>query len=94
VVGVPAAVVAHGGLLVVGKAGEVLEHLVDVLVGPLGAFEGGVRLVDVGLVVLVVMDAHRGFVDVRLERVVVVREVGYLECHSRKLLGRDSRGLA
>ena len=62
-----------GGLLV-AECRQVLQDLVDVLVRPLGALEGGVGLVHVSLVVLVVMDAHRLLVDVRLERVVVVRQ--------------------
>ena len=67
---------------------EVLEYLVDVLVRPFGAFQRGVRLVDVGLVVLVVVDAHRLLVDVRLERVVVVGKVGDLERHLASLGSR------
>ena len=86
VVGVAAGVVADGALLVGGERVEVLEDLVDVLVGPLRAFERGVRLVDVGLVVLVVVDAHRLLVDVRLERVVVVGKVRYFVSHLLVLL--------
>jgi hypothetical protein len=62
-------VVADGALLVVGKGTQVLQDLVDVLVGPLRALERGVRLVDVGLVMLVVVDPHRLLVDVRLQGV-------------------------
>src|SRR3954470_16598139 len=83
----PARVVANGRLLV-AEAGEVLQYLVDVLVRPLGALEGGVGLVHIGLVMLVVMDAHRLLVDVRLERVVVVGKVRYLECHLPSFRGR------
>ena len=43
---------------------------------------GLVEIVHVGLVVLVVVDAHRLLVDVRLERVVVVWKVGYLVRHA------------
>ena len=82
VVVVPAAVVAHRPLLVLREAVEVLEHLLDRLVRPVGALERGVGLVHVGLVVLVVVDAHRLLVDVRLERGVVVREIGNLVGHS------------
>src|SRR4029079_9784701 len=81
VVEVAAGVVADGGA--VRDRVEVLEDLLDVLVGPLAAFEGGVGLVDVSLVVLVVVDAHRRLVDVGLERVVVVRKVGDFICHLR-----------
>jgi hypothetical protein len=74
VVVVAAAIVPDGGPLVVGDPVEADEDLLDRSVGPVGAFEGGVDLVDVGLVVLVVVDPHRLAVDVRLERVVVVGE--------------------
>ena len=57
------------------------HHVLDRLVGPVGALERGVDLVHVGLVVLVVVHLHRGLVDVRLERVVVVGEGGYLVRH-------------
>jgi hypothetical protein len=63
---VPAAVVANRRALVIGQVAEVRDHLFDGLVRPLGALERRVRLVHVGLVVLVVVDAHRGLVDVRL----------------------------
>ena len=52
-----------------------------VLVCPLGSLESGVHLVDVSLVVLVVMNAHRRLVDVGLESVVLVGEGRYLERH-------------
>src|SRR5947209_6198334 len=74
VVVVPAAVVAHCSALVVGQRSEVLEHLANVPLRPLGPLQRSVDLVDVCLVMLVVMDAHRLLIDVRLERVVVVRE--------------------
>src|SRR4029453_1958086 len=47
----------------------------------LGPFERLVCIVDVGLVVLVVVEPHRLLVDVRLERVVVVRKRWYFERH-------------
>jgi hypothetical protein len=72
VVVVAATVVANGGPLVLGDLGEVADHLLDRLVGPVGALERRVHLVHVGLVVLVMVDAHRRLVDVRLERAVVV----------------------
>jgi hypothetical protein len=81
VVGVAATVVADRFALVLGNAVEVAKDLLDRLVGPFRSFEGRVRLVDVGLVVLVVMDAHRLLVDVRLERGVVVGKTGNLVCH-------------
>jgi hypothetical protein len=62
---------------------EVREDLLDGLVREVGPFEGGVRVVDVGLVVLVVVDAHRLLVDVRLESPVVVGKRWDFEGHVR-----------
>ena len=76
-----AAVVADRALLVAWQAGEVAQHVLDVAVGPLGPLQCGVRFVDVGLVVLVVMDTHRRLVDMGLERVVGIGKVGYRESH-------------
>ena len=81
VVGMSAGVVAHRALLVLRQGREALEHLLDGLAVELRALQRAVGLVDVGLMVLVVMDAHRLLVDVRLERVVVVGKVGDLERH-------------
>src|SRR5262249_1100984 len=50
-------------------------------VGELGPLQGAVRFVDVGLMVLVVVDAHRRLVDVGLERVVGVGKIGNRKCH-------------
>src|SRR4051795_8209022 len=85
-----AGVVTHGRLLVLGKRGEVAEDLLDRAGGPFGPFEGFGRIVDVGLVMQVVVDPHRLRVDMRLERVVRVREVGQLQRH-RSLLCRLTR---
>jgi hypothetical protein len=68
---VPAAVVFDRPFLV-AEAVEVLQHLLDGLLSPLGSLERSVCLVHVGLVVLVVVKFHRGLVDVWLERVVGV----------------------
>ena len=76
-----AGVVADRALLVAGQAGEVGEDVLDRAIGPIGALQGGVRFVDVGLVVFVVMDAHRRLVDMGLQRVVRVRKIRYLESH-------------
>ena len=78
VVGVAAAVVADGRADGRGQRVEVGEHLLDVRVGPLGALERRVGLVDVGLVVLVV-GIRIVAVDVRLQGVVVVGKGGELE---------------
>src|SRR6185312_931417 len=52
------------------------------LVGPLGALEGGVGVGHIRRMVLVVVNAHRLLIDVRLKRVVVVGEVGDLVWHA------------
>ena len=84
VVEVAAAVVAHGALLVLGQRVQVGEDVLDGAVAHAGALQGGVELVGVALVVLGVVDLHRARVDVRLERVVGVGEVGKVEGHERK----------
>ena len=66
--------------------GAAIEDVLDRLVGRVRVLERRVCLVHVGLVVLVVMDAHRLFVDVRLERAVVVGERWNLEGHLRSFL--------
>src|SRR5215813_2255682 len=78
---VAADVVPDGGALVLGDDLEVGEDVLDRPVGPLGSLQRFVRVVDVRLVVLVVVDAHRLLVDVRLERAVVVRQRRDLEGH-------------
>ena len=87
VVVVPAAVVADGAALVLGDRVEVGDDLLDRRVGEVGALERRVDLVDVGLVMLVVMERHRLLVDVRLQRVVGVRKGGNLVCHRAVSLG-------
>jgi hypothetical protein len=82
VVLVSAGIVSHGRLLVLGEDLEVLEQRLDRPVGELRARERGVRVVDVGLVVQVVMDPHRLRVDVGLERVVCVGKVRKFEWHA------------
>jgi hypothetical protein len=72
VVVVPAAVVAHGALLVGRQRVEVLENVLDRLAVEVGAFERAVGLVDVGLMVLIVVHLHRRLVDMRLKRGVIV----------------------
>src|SRR5437764_14706771 len=71
---VATAVVAQRALLVGGQRVEVLDQLLHRLVDVVCALERRVGLVDVGLVVLVVVNAHRRLVDVRLQRGVVVRQ--------------------
>src|SRR5215207_1296382 len=81
VVEVPATVVANRGALVLGDLGQVGDDFLDGLVGPVGALESGIDLVYVGLMMLVVMHAHGGLVDVRLEGGVVIGEGRYLVRH-------------
>ena len=76
-----AGVVPDRGALVLGQLVENRQYVLDrgvVLRSPL---QGRVRLVHVRLVVLVVVQAHRLLVDVRLERRVVVRQRRNFECH-------------
>jgi len=60
---------------------ELGQDVLDGTVSPLGPVERLVRVVDVCLVVLAVMDLHRPRVDVWLQRGVVVRQCGQLERH-------------
>ena len=68
-----AAVVADGAADVLGHGVDVLDQILDALALQLGVLvERRVEVVDVRRVVLVVMDPHRLFVDVGLQRVVIV----------------------
>src|SRR5690606_1548203 len=89
-VGVATGVVAQRAALVFGQRVEVGNDLLGALVGPLGAFKRGVGIVDIGLVVLGVVDFHRLRVDVGLERVVGVRQFGKDVGHGG-LLGGNGR---
>jgi hypothetical protein len=82
---VSAGVVADGRLDVLGKGVEHREHLLDRAVRVVGAGEGFVRVVDVRLVVLVVVEAHRLLVDRRRQRPVAVGEGWNLERHAALL---------
>ena len=79
----PAGVVPDGGLLVLRQDVDPgREHRFDRPVGPLGAGQGGVRIVDICLVMRVVVDLHRLRIDVRFESVVRVWKIGQFEGHS------------
>ena len=72
VVVVAAAIVADGGADFLGDDGQVVgEDFVERLAVKIGcAFaDGFVEIGDVGVVMLAVMDFHRHFVDVGLERI-------------------------
>src|SRR5215204_5957049 len=74
-------VVAHRSAYVLRQDLDVGEHLFDRAIRPFRPRQGLVRVVDVGLVMLVVVEPHRLLVDRRLEGVVVVWEWGYLVGH-------------
>jgi hypothetical protein len=76
------AVVADSSLLVFGHGVEQpSEQRLDRMAVELGACNRLVQVVDVRLMVLPVVDAHRLLVDRRLERVVVVGKRGELVGH-------------
>src|SRR3546814_6509378 len=89
--GVCAAVVAHRACDLLGQGVDVAYQVLGRLVGVFGAVDRLVEFVDVGLVVLGVVDLHRLRVDVRLERVVGVGKfgegVGHFDLLSGKLNG-------
>ncbi len=73
VVGVAASVVAHHAANVFGHRVEVADQVVNGLGGERRvAGQGSIHVVDVGLVVLVVMQVHGFGVDEGFKRVVVV----------------------
>jgi hypothetical protein len=59
-------------------------------------FQRGIQLVNIGLMVLGVMDSHGLSVDVRLQRLIRVRERGQSVGHFSSLLNLTAnfRGLA
>src|SRR5439155_4588114 len=84
---VAACVVADGGADLLRYGLDRPQHVLDRPIGPLGAVERLVRVVDVGLVVLVVVDLHRLRVDRAVERVGRIWQGWYLVRHVT-LLGR------
>src|SRR5579875_81416 len=87
VVDVAAAVVPHHGADLLGHAGQVLQQLFRGLLAELGVLlHRTVEVGDIGLVVLVVMQLHRRFVDGGLKRGIVVRQGRQFESHE-SLLG-------
>jgi hypothetical protein len=70
-----------------GNLGQVADEVVDGLCGQLGVVgERGIEVVDVGLVVLVVVNLHRLGVDERFEGGVVVRKRCEFVSHRGNLL--------
>ena len=77
VVGVSAAVVAHGCLNVLRQRTQITEKLFHRLRGPLiVAFQGGIQLGHIPLMMLGVVDLHRASIDVRLQSVIGVFQFG------------------
>ena len=70
--------VVEQALVAVTRGGD---HFFQALAGKIGAFDGGIGLVDIGLVVLAVVVGQRFRRHGRLERGVVVRQVDQLKCH-------------
>ena len=89
-VGVSSAVVADRGADIFGDFGEVANQIVDGLGGE-GRIvgQGGIEVVDVGLVVLAVVDLHGLGVDERLEGGVVVGKRWKFVGHRGNLLDFD-----
>jgi hypothetical protein len=82
VVAVPAAVVADRAANRVGQVAQPAQQVFDALACQVGvAFQCGVGFGDVGLVVLVVVNPHGLFVDIRFERVVIVGQRGKFKWH-------------
>nr|POE56200.1 hypothetical protein CFP56_69153 [Quercus suber] len=77
VVGVAASVVTDEGALVSGDLIELGDQIIDGEGAEIGVvLDGAVEVVDVGLVMLGVMDLHGLFVEVGLEGIVGVGELG------------------
>ena len=77
VIGMPAAVVADDVANGFRHAGQSTHQIFDRLGGQIRmGFERLVDVVDVSLMVLAVMDQHGRGVDVRLQRIMGIRQVG------------------
>src|SRR5690606_37143094 len=87
VVGEAAPVVLHGGADVLQDAVDAAQQLLDALRCQLGVLlDGGVEVVGVPTVVLAVVDLHCARIDVRLEGVLGVGQIGQRESHAVVLL--------
>ncbi len=71
-----AALVADALLQVLRQGLDLAQQVVDGQVGVLGALDQRIEVVDVGLVVLGIVDLHRGRIHVRFQRVVSVGQLG------------------
>ncbi len=74
VVGVPAAVVAHGTANAFGQQGQVGDQLLHGLAAVRRVLERGIQVVHIGLMVLGVVDLHGLRIDMGLQRVVGVAQ--------------------
>src|SRR5262245_4813877 len=82
VVGMPAAIIAHGGADRLGHGRKIPHQLVDRLRQETGLiFERLIQLVHLRLVLAAVMDFHRQFVDGLFQRVGRIRQTGQREWH-------------
>ena len=66
-----AAVIPHGRW----KLGDVCENLLDGSIVPFRVLDSLVKVRDIRSVMFAVMDFHRHLVDVRLERIMGIRQV-------------------
>ena len=83
VVHMTATVVAHGGADVLGNLVQVHDKFADAAVLDLGVFlERGVEVVDIGGMMLVMMDFHRFGVNMWFQSIVRVREGGVVQISS------------
>ena len=68
-------IIAQAGADGLGSLGEILQQLLGREFGQFGMIdEQPVRIIDVGLMMLVVVNLHRPGVDVRLERLIGIRQ--------------------
>ncbi len=93
VVGMSTTVVANDGTNIFGDGIEIFDEVFNGFGCEGGAFESGVDVVDVGLVMFGVVNFHCSRIDVWFERVVGVGElgqrVGHWELRRSELIGMD-----
>src|SRR5215210_8214487 len=89
-----AAIVANGRPLVLRHPVEARDQLLGAHLLELRALDGVVEVRDVGCVMLIMMDAHRLFVDMRLQRRIVIGQWRKLKGHWSSFLHRGVNGRA
>ena len=72
-ISVAAAVVAHNGANVFGNGVQITNQVFHRFLLKIGALDRLVDVIDVGLVMLGVMDFHRTRINVRLQRIIRIR---------------------